>query len=161
MGHGEEEHFARVFVTHKPSFTLCLDEGTENERCIPSDTVWTIVFGLACILSGLVVSGILQLLDKQLNGKKDKANAEEGAKITVLPDDIKKAGDNFERESYARSSVNSVSSARKRAIGGLVNGNKSVPEGYIERLVSVETDRISSLHQPIQGGGRENEGFVI
>ena len=24
MGHGEEEHFARVFVTHKPSFTLCL-----------------------------------------------------------------------------------------------------------------------------------------
>ena len=24
MGHGDEEHFARIFKTHTPSFTICL-----------------------------------------------------------------------------------------------------------------------------------------
>ena len=26
MGHGDEEHFARIFKTHTPSFTICLGE---------------------------------------------------------------------------------------------------------------------------------------
>merc|ERR1719186_128962 len=104
-------------------FTLCLgEEKSEDYRCLSSDTIYTVIFGVGCIVVGLIVSGILQLIESKRSKKEeDHGRSENGHKDNSMPENLQKASEDFSRESYARSSVNSLSSARKRAINGSIS----------------------------------------
>ncbi|XP_023342046.1 uncharacterized protein LOC111711827 isoform X1 [Eurytemora carolleeae] len=81
-------------------------DGLNGRRCIASDTVYTVVFGLSCIILGLIVSAILRLIDAKINRKLNRAQGvqeEEEAAIlrTYVDEQLEQITADFEKASSA------------------------------------------------------------
>jgi len=130
---------------YEADFEICLGEGSSH-RCLTSDTVYTAIFGVGCIVVGLFVSAILNLIDKSNSRKRAKEEGqtvdtpEIGVQITKEDKMLEKMQEVFETASHAESFTGFRDSMRRRNPGTSNPGS---------RLDSPIPSRSNSLHASI------------
>jgi len=97
---------AGIEFTTTDDFELCLGEGTDK-RCLYSDTIYTVLFGVGCIIAGLIVSAILKAIDESMERKRLKKEGlndqsdEAGVKKEELPEELQQMTEAFESAARA------------------------------------------------------------